>query len=418
MPPTFEVTVNGSDDPTLRYLTWTPVPAQLRVVDPDGADGDLAVTMRTEAGDGGRLAFRVEGSEDGAEDMTLSVPSTGEPVNLFLSGLFGAPSTTDGDCVLELVVDGVVVSRTPFMVRIRKNAESLSDVERAAFVGALAQLNNSGAGVFALFRAMHTEDSQLQAHGFDGFFPWHRAYLLDLERELQNINPAVALPYWQFDDPAPRLFSEDFLGAPDARGVARVSDINPLLSWTTDNGRIGIMRTPLFNPLTSGAGVFTHERQVVGSSSPYSTFRDAHEGDPHGSAHTSFLGDISLIHTAAKDPLFFLLHCNVDRLWAKWQWFHDRYDSSQQDTYFFRGRAGTASSTELGHNLLDTMWPWNNETGNGRPPTAPRHPFPTSSPVPGPPAEPIVRDMIDYQGHGGGAIVGFDYDDVPYESRG
>jgi len=41
------------------------------------------------------------------------------------------------------------------------------------------------------------------------------------------------------------------------------------------------------------------------------------EIDPHGYAHTSFGGWISSVPTAAKDPLFFMLHANVDRLWAK-----------------------------------------------------------------------------------------------------
>ena len=45
--------------------------------------------------------------------------------------------------------------------------------------------------------------------------PWHRLYLLDLERQLQAVRPAVTLPYWQFDQAAPNLFTEDFMGAMD-----------------------------------------------------------------------------------------------------------------------------------------------------------------------------------------------------------
>ena len=50
-------------------------------------------------------------------------------------------------------------------------------------------------------------ESTVEAHGFSAFYPWHRAYLLDLERELQNIDPSVSLPYWRFDQPAPGLFT-------------------------------------------------------------------------------------------------------------------------------------------------------------------------------------------------------------------
>jgi hypothetical protein len=33
-----------------------------------------------------------------------------------------------------------------------------------------------------------------------------------------------------------------------------------------------------------------------------------------------------------KDPLFFMLHSNVDRLWALWQWINRRTDAGSADT--------------------------------------------------------------------------------------
>jgi tyrosinase len=144
-------------------------------------------------------------------------------------------------------------------------------------------------------------------------------------------------------------------------------------------------------------------------------FRDVIEANPHGRAHVSFTGKISDPATAAEDPLFFLLHCNVDRLWAQWQWHEQRFDGQAANTYFYRGHAGDPVSTRVGHNLEDTMWPWNGVTGGLRPLTAPRKPFHASPVVSGPPAKPSVGDMIDYQGLLGGAPSGFDYDDVPFE---
>ncbi len=79
-----------------------------------------------------------------------------------------------------------------------------------------------------------------------GFLPWHRAYLLDLERELQAIDPGVALPYWRFDRPAANLFQLDFLGVADSLGTVRFSSSSPLQFWRTD-GVQGINRRPLFN---------------------------------------------------------------------------------------------------------------------------------------------------------------------------
>src|SRR5262249_51647375 len=213
--------------------------------------------------------------------------------------------------------------------RIRKNANTLTTGERDRFVSAFAQLNSQGLGRFADFRNMHTNVSSPQAHGAPGFLPWHRAYLLDLERELQAIDPSVALPYWRFDQPAPNLFNPNFIGVSDSNGTVSFAATNPLQFWVTD-GIPGIARRPKFDTgserANDGLGnAVLSERQTLALGRQYAVFREM-EADPHGSAHTSFGGFISSIPTAAKDPLFFLLHANVDRLWAKWQRRFGRFD--------------------------------------------------------------------------------------------
>ena len=55
------------------------------------------------------------------------------------------------------------------------------------------------------------------------------------------------------------------------------------------------------------------------------------EGTPHGAAHMSFNGRINNVPVAPEDPLFFLLHCNVDRLWALWQSMFERDDQNDTD---------------------------------------------------------------------------------------
>src|SRR6185312_678373 len=136
-----------------------------------------------------------------------------------------------------------LVGSLKLMVRIRKNAESLTTGERDRLVAAFAQLNNQGTGRFADFRNMHTAASSPQAHGAPGFLPWHRAYLLDLERELQAFDPSVALPYWRFDQAAPNLFTNDFIGVSDSLGTVHFSATNPLQFWKTD-GVQGVNRRP------------------------------------------------------------------------------------------------------------------------------------------------------------------------------
>jgi tyrosinase len=299
-----------------------------------------------------------------------------------------------------------LVASVQVMVRVRKNANKLTPTERDRLVSAFAQLNNQGAGRFADFRDMHTSVSSPQAHGAPGFLPWHRAYLLDLERELQAIDPSVSLPYWRFDQPAPNIFSPDFFGVSDPIGTVQFSSTNPLQFWTTD-GVQGINRRPFFNTAGAPPGLRT-EAQTLALGNQYPAFRTM-EGNPHGSAHTSFGGSISSIPTAARDPLFFLLHCNVDRLWAKWQRQFGRFNPANAASY------DSNPGNPVGHNLTDTMWPWNGITGGTRPPTAPGGALATSPCVSAPGPQPRVRDSLDYQGSVDAlSRMAFDYDDVRF----
>jgi len=293
-------------------------------------------------------------------------------------------------------------------VRIPKNAKTLLSGERDRFISAFAKLNDQGRGRFADFNNMHKEPGYYQAHVAPGFLPWHRAYLLDLERQLQAIDPSVALPYWRFDQAAPNLFSLQFMGVP-ANGTVQFVAGHPFLTWTTD-GQLGISRTMFFAANAAPPGLLDENGTLALGGSPnadYALFRGM-EGNPHGFAHTSFGGSISSIGTAAKDPLFFLLHCNVDRLWAKWQQKYKLTSPSQ-------ARAFTEIPTNrVGHRLADTMWPWNGVITAPRPPTAPGGTMAPSKVTTLPGNKPAVGSMIDYQGVAGGPPLGFAYDDVPY----
>ena len=191
-------------------------------------------------------------------------------------------------------------------------------------------------------------------------------------------------------------------------GTVGFAASNPLQFWKTD-GMLGIARRPLFNASTDSAFVIDQASTLAlgGSTGQYNSFQNM-EGNPHGSAHSSFGGSISSIGTAARDPLFFLLHCNVDRLWAVWQKSFGRFDASLAASF-------DSSSPFVGHRLNDTMWPWNGITGSPRPPSAPGGTLATSPIVGAPGSSPVVRDMLDYQGKINPANrLGFDYDDVPF----
>ena len=403
-----QLQINNSVSPKARFVSWAPSPCRIRVTNPTGAPVppvNVQITGRSVTG-GGEVVFRKTASGPFSSSLTVAVPITGASVPFFVAGRFGRPSINNGDVRIEARTGTTLVGSVKVMVRVRKNANRLTPGERDRLVAAFAKLNNQGAGRFTDFRDMHTFVSSPQAHGAPGFLPWHRAYLLDLERELQAIDPSVSLPYWRFDQPAPNIFTPDFFGTSDPLGTVQFSATNPLQFWRT-NGVQGINRRPFFNTGSAPPGLRT-EAQTLGLGNQYAAFMDM-EGNPHGSAHTSFGGFISSIDTAARDPLFFLLHCNVDRLWAKWQRQFGRFNPALAASY------DSNPGNPIGHNLPDTMWPWNGITGGSRPPTAPGGAMAASPSVSAPGPQPRVTDGLDYQGSVNAiSRMGFDYDDVPF----
>jgi tyrosinase len=401
-----ELQINNNVEPNARFVTWGRSPCRIRMTDPTGAASDPVNVRLTSVSGATGGAVRFSASLTGAlsNSLTLPLPTGGASVPFFVAGRFGQPSTNLGDVTIEAKSGTTLVGSVDLMVRIRKNANTLTNGERDRLIAAFAQLNNQGLGRFSDFRDMHTRISSPEAHGAPGFLPWHRAYILDLERELQAIDPSVALPYWRFDQAAPNVFVIDFMGEADALGNVQFSPTNPLGFWRTD-GVPGVTRRPLFDTAVDSAAVIS-EAGTLNLGTDYVDFIGM-EIDPHGTAHTSFGGSMSSIPTAARDPLFFLLHCNVDRLWAKWQQQNDRFDKSVPESF------DSNQPNRLGHNLADRMWPWNGDTAPPRPPTAPGGTLADSPWVTAPGRTPKVEDCLDYRGTiDPSGYMGFAYDDV------
>ncbi|MGY3615110.1 tyrosinase family protein [Bradyrhizobium sp. USDA 10063] len=421
-----EISLPTNDSQQRAFLTWVPVKATARIVDASGAPNPSIVTLKNGGTDGGgRVVFDLQRSDAGAEEIQLQLPTNGTPVEFWVAGQFQHPSSAYGDAAIDVVASGASVGRRELMIRVRKNAVKLSDAERDRFLIALGQLNDAGHGIFQGFRDTHVQQSVDEAHGYPAFPPWHRAYLLDLERSLQAIDATVTLPYWRFDEAAPALFSSAFLGMPPTNpalgDTIQFPHGHPLEFWKTD-GTDSIDRRPRFNisgpppqSLQDGTPWVISQDDTMALGTDYADFREL-EFAPHGNAHVSFRGPISRVPQAAKDPLFFLLHANVDRLWAFWQWLNRRTDASDSATYSLGGSLAGNRPGLIGHNLGDTMWPWNQSRTPPRPTfVPPRGKFPESDAVNRPSSRPRVQDMIDYQGVQGGESLGFDYDDVPFE---
>jgi len=141
--------------------------------------------------------------------------------------------------------------------------------------------------------------------------------MMAFENALRAVACDVALPYWDWS-------SGPSTGVPEAcryptyinRSGATVA--NPLYSGPRPAGgqtsRRASIDTTAFDDLASGA-------QSAMTASSFSLFQDSIDG-VHGSVHGRVGGDMGFISTSSYDPIFFLHHANVDRLWAAWQVTH------------------------------------------------------------------------------------------------
>jgi tyrosinase len=255
-------------------------------------------------------------------------------------------------------------------VGVRKNQARLTAEEKAAFVAAIKALKANG--TYDHHPQMH-RDGFLNfdpdpAHGGPAFYPWHREMLRRFELELQAVNPSVTLPYWNPTvdrSPSSSLWASDFMGG-NGEGSTYEVRTGPFAystgEWTLnarDNNRqppylrraFGV-RIATLPPVTAET---TTLNRVPYDSSPWNTqtsnttsFRKNSETAVHNRVH-NWVGGTMQGAASPNDPVFWLLHCYLDRHWARWQRRHPT------EPYV------PASGGPVGHNLNDPMWPWSSE---------------------------------------------------------
>lgn len=401
------------------YVGWSPVSCTLKITDGTAQQQPVTVIMENDStAQGGQLVFFSQRNQPEASTLSINVEQDGTPASFFIAGQFNRPSSNDKDASIKFMVNGQTVLKIELMVRIRKNANSLSANERDRFLSAFTAF--AASGQYSTFLSMHNGEADGEIHGRAAFLPWHRIFVLDLERHLQRIDASVTIPYWDFQNPAPNVFRLEFMGKPSSSlvGELEFSESNPLASWRLENLPL-LTRRPRFVTDTRKANV-EDQAVTLGRGPGFNRF-SLMEIDPHGSAHTSFTGPIRTPSTAPQDPLFFMLHCNIDRLWAQWQtrdltnnlFNADNLDAYDPQSILHQIIPIDPIVPKIGDFKNDTMWPWNGLWGNGRPPHAPGGQLISSTFTELPGNVPKVFDAIDYQGRLVRESHYADYDTIP-----
>jgi tyrosinase len=235
----------------------------------------------------------------------------------------------------------------------RRSVAALTTSECSDFVAALLTFKRQGG--YDWFVDVHGRAFSTQswrAHMCYGFLPWHRAFLWLLETQLQQINPNVRLPYWDWSrqrSVGSPPFTDDLLGGDGYFGADAGLPGRPQLGEVTtgpfaaNTGNWPLivnadsrdyLRREIGQAISSPSGP-DHTAYVLGLPTydryPYdmsvTSFRNQVEGwwqgQPamHNRTH-SWVGGSVLPTTAPNDPVFFLLHAYVDKLWADWQQAH------------------------------------------------------------------------------------------------
>ena len=153
-------------------------------------------------------------------------------------------------------------------------------------------------------------------HGNWFFLPWHRKYILDFERICRNLSgdQSFALPYWNWTRtrsiPAPfwegtlrdttraigpnAEISGQFVGQSVIDSVLSQSSFELFGSFRPDGQN---NTDPVWQRTGGGKALL--------------------ERTPHDQVHVWINGNMVTLMSPL-DPIFWLHHCNIDRLWAEW----------------------------------------------------------------------------------------------------
>jgi Common central domain of tyrosinase len=165
-------------------------------------------------------------------------------------------------------------------------------------------------------------------HGSWYFLSWHRTYVYFFERIVRaevvanGGPPTWALPYWNYDGGSGHnALPSAFRGptAPDGTPNSLfVTDRNPGI-----NAGAGIPSAITSASFALGRPFFTGASEFgggVGSAlDQFWTQTGRLEQTPHNDIHVTIGGLMGDPDTAAEDPIFWLHHANIDRLWWFWE---------------------------------------------------------------------------------------------------
>ncbi|KAI8912308.1 hypothetical protein DFJ77DRAFT_432104 [Powellomyces hirtus] len=232
---------------------------------------------------------------------------------------------------------GVSAQRCNTVVNTRMNWNDMSAPQQAKYVSAVKLLHTPNAqGVSKLDEYGHLHHLNfVNAHQRPHTLPWHRQFLRQYELDLQRASndSTIFVPYWDWslDSQNPgaakvlNIFGHN--GNKAARNCVtdgafanwsiKMSDSGTnapahcmTRNWNNTNPANDMAHLPPFIAPEALATAFREKE--------YDLFRQKVEAGGHNHLHNAFGGDMAS-GWSCTDPIFWLHHAFIDKLWAMWQ---------------------------------------------------------------------------------------------------
>lgn len=255
---------------------------------------------------------------------------------------------------------------------IRRDIAKVSALERDRFINAIVKIDTTkffpdGVSHWDKQEEIHKNAhfAGVDVHGGPAFIPWHRVIVNRLEQLLREVDPALSLHYWDWtSDPRSaaggraELFTSTFMGNASGDAGHLLANFESTEDAETGNGHTKIWReVGVSDANPDGTPAIASDASILGNTD-FASFAQALKQAHDFVAHSYIGGTISDAHYSFHDPFVFLLHSNLDRLWAKWQTDPAHHDRLAPATAY----AGLSVS-ELTQLNTENVEPWAGGTG-------------------------------------------------------
>jgi tyrosinase len=270
-----------------------------------------------------------------------------------------------------------------------------------------------------------------------GFLPWHREYLRRFELALRAEVPGASIAYWPWPlTPEPsdlfsptrihRIFFSSVTAQPIGGLFADAGPSSPPAWWPAGfrwrvHPALQVGGSPMLRrgspddtwpPTHASINALENSNQRPSGLNPYWFFWRNLEAGPrlHNQGHNIVGGYMMNPVFSPNDPLFWLHHAYIDRVWARWQANRHNAETGATLRSHYPPQAEVSPfNGQLppnGHRLNDLMWPWVGAT----PGYAVNAPAAVQAILPNFASTAIrrVRDVLDIETLGGG-LGGYSY---------